>query len=100
MTVGYLLRGPDNGSDMLGGDMRHRACPTCGMSTDREWIDPSFKLGMTDLDASYTYDGYLIVSERFRSLAPGQGVRFIELPSAPGFYSLVVDNIVPFDAAR
>jgi hypothetical protein len=70
------------------------------MVTDRGWIDPGFKPGRIDLDASYTYDGYLIVSERFRSLAAGDGVRFHELPSAPGFYSVVVDNVVQFDTAR
>lgn len=47
----------------------HPVCPECGMPTDREWIDPSFRLGRTDLDASYTYCGYLIVSEHRRSVA-------------------------------
>jgi hypothetical protein len=70
------------------------------MVSDREWIDPSFKPGKTDLDASYTYDGYLIVSERFRSAVAGADVRFHQLPSAPGFYSLIVENVVRFHAAR
>jgi hypothetical protein len=68
--------------------------------TDRRWVDPSFKLTDDRFDASYTYDGYLIVSERFRSITDGPGVRFIGLLSDPGFYSLVVQNVVMFDAKR
>jgi hypothetical protein len=67
---------------------------------DRAWIDPAFELRNTRFDASYTYDGYLIVSRRFRAIAETPGALFIDLPSCPGFYSLVIDNLVQFDAVR
>jgi hypothetical protein len=51
-------------------------------------------------DVSYTYDGYLIVSERFRDIAEEAGTRCISLPSVSGFYSLLVENEVPFDTVR
>ena len=75
-------------------------CSTCGLVVDRSWIDPAFELRDSRFDASYTYDGYLIVSDRFRLLTDGPGARFIPLPSSPGFYSLVVDDRVQFDAVR
>lgn len=100
MTIGFLLDGPDNDSYMLGGPGSPPVCGTCGLVSDRAWIDPGFQLRDKRFDVSATYDGYLIVSERFREIADGPGARFIALPSATGFYSLIVDNAVPFDAAR
>jgi hypothetical protein len=70
------------------------------MVLDRSWIDPSFALTRMDLDASYTYDGYLIVSERFRSVAGEASGHFEKLPSSPGFFSLIAINELKFDAAR
>jgi hypothetical protein len=100
VIVGFALSVPDNDSYMLAGGGPPSACSTCGLINDRTWVDPGFELQKAQFDASYTYDGYLIVSERFRSVTDGPGAHFVALPSSPGFYSLVVDNRVPFDAAR
>jgi hypothetical protein len=100
MTVGFVLSAPDNDSYMLRGTTQYPACSTCGLVCDREWIDPAFEVQDTRFDASYTYDGYLIVSERFRAITDTPGAHFIDLPSSPGFYSLVIANVVPFDAVR
>ena len=100
MTIAFALSAPDNGSYMLRGDAPHPACPTCGMVSDRTWVDPGFTLRTSDFDASYTFDGYLIVSERFRNAVPDDGLRFLELESLPGFFVLDSQNEVAFDAAR
>lgn len=67
-----------------------------------DWIDPSFTLPAgRRLDASYTFDGRLVVSDRFRSASKAfAGARFLPLPSLGGWYLLVVTDTVPFDAVR
>jgi hypothetical protein len=100
MIEGYLLTARDNDQYMLRGDAPHPACGSCGMASDRSWIDPSFTMVRTRLDASYTYDGYMIVSEQFRSIAGTASGRYLDLPSSPGFFVLTADHEVEFDAAR
>jgi hypothetical protein len=100
MSVGYVLSGPDNDSYMLRGPGSAPVCSSCGLLTDATWVDPDFELVDDRFDVSYTYDGYLIVSERFRAIAEGPGTQFIELAGVRAFYSLVADDVVPFDAAR
>lgn len=100
MILGYLLRAPDNDSYMLQGPTPYPTCRTCGFATYRDWIDPQFALSRRDYDASYAYDGYFIVSERFCNLVLSRGGRCIALPSVPGFYALRADETVRFDAVR
>ncbi|HXJ49333.1 MAG TPA: hypothetical protein VNF91_09220 [Candidatus Acidoferrum sp.] len=97
---GFSLSAPDNDSYMLRGPTPRAACGTCGLPLDRDWIEPHFQLNRRDLDVSYTYDGYLIGSEKFRTATRAGGARFVNLPSAPGFYSVRVDAVVKFDAVR
>ncbi len=59
MTIGYVLMRTANAFTLCG-DTPQPSCPECDMVTDRETIDPGSKPGSTDLDASYSYDGYLI----------------------------------------
>lgn len=101
MILAYMLTGQQNDSFMLQGGISHPACPVCGMVINHEWIDPNFDLrGANERDISYTYDGYLIVSDRFLDVAARYGARYVELPSAPGYYSLLVDEVVRFDSLR
>jgi hypothetical protein len=96
----FLLRGPDNHSYMYQGDARPPRCDECGAVQDPRWIDPSFVLTNRTYDASYTYDGCLIVSERFRASIGGEaGVEVVELPEN-GYYQMVVGRTVRFDARR
>jgi hypothetical protein len=85
---------------MLGEHVDYPRCPKCGVKTDRYWIDPGFVLRKRGFDASYTYDGYLIVTERLRSLLEKGTARFLTLPSEPGFHVLVAEEVVPFDSGR
>jgi hypothetical protein len=100
MSAAFSLSAPDNDSYMLNGPAPHDSCESCGLPIDRDWIDPSFRLNRRDLDMSYTYDGYLIGSEKFMEATSRRGARFISLRSTPGFYSIRVDITVRFDAVR
>jgi hypothetical protein len=51
-------------------------------------------------DASYTYDGYCVVSTRFRSVVGNRGARYIELPSEPSFFVLLPSERIRFDPIR
>jgi len=99
-ALAYALRPGDNGSFMFGHELAPR-CRACTLVTDAEWINPTFVLVERGLDVSVTYDGCLVSSRRFANLVDGlPGIRTRAIPAAPGFFSTVVDPIVPFDTER
>lgn len=123
--IGYKLSGHDNDSYMLGEETRraltdeerkffdwrflkngaqHPAtCQKCGRKTEHEYIDPNFKLKKKSMDIGSTYDGYTIVSEKFKIFCESHsitGIEFIELPSQPKHYWLVVRNTLEVDTAQ
>lgn len=125
LIVGYSLSGHDNDSYMLGEETRcaqsdeereffdwrflkngkqHPAtCPKCGRKTDEGYIDPGFRLHKKSMDISSTYDGYIIVSERFKGFLESQaitGVELIALPSQPKHYWLVIRNVLEVDTNK
>jgi len=125
LIVGYTLSGHDNDSYMLGEEIRraesdeereffdwrflkngmqHPAiCPKCGSKTDEDYIDSSFLLHKKSMDISSTYDGYTIVSEKFKSFLESQavtGIEMIALPSQPNHYWLVIRNILEVDTSK
>jgi hypothetical protein len=94
-----FVYGPENGTDMLPTDDVGLVCPRCGMLTDDNYINPAYKVPKGCPDFSHTYDGFYIVSERFRqttSAAGYAGLRFIQLPGCPGYYSLQVEQVLEF----
>jgi hypothetical protein len=99
VVLGHLLRGADDDSYMLAGDAAHPTCDVCGVKVDPSWVDPAF-VPSGRWDFATTYDGYTIVSDRFRAAAADAGGAFIDLVSAPGFYVLDVHETVEFDATR
>ena len=71
----------------------------------KNYMSNTFKLGskFRKYDASVTYDGYDIVSEKFRSFCVENNydkvLEFIPVPKEPNHYWLkVIGNIVEFDA--
>jgi len=88
-VAGYDFVGVDNDRYMLGDRKDYPRCRLCGTKTDPLWIDPDFRLGRRKLDISFTYDGYLIVSLAITKLLSESEIRFLPLPSEPGFF--VVD---------
>lgn len=78
-------------------------CSKCGRKTDPTYINPDFRLKRRKWDAGATYDGYTIVSERFKALCEDRrwpGVSFTPLPAESGFYVLTLTELLRFDAVR
>ena len=96
----YVLSAPDNDSHMLTHAPESMRCGSCGRSLDPRWVDPAFRLRQTAWDASFTYDGYLIVSEKFREVVGDRGAYYLDLPSEPSFFVLRPAATVRFDAVR
>ena len=124
-VIGYSLSGHDNNSCMLGEETRraltdeereffdwrfinnggqHPAtCSKCGRKIDHEYIDPKFRLRKKSMDISSTYDGYTIVSEKFKNFCENHsinGIEFIVLPSQPKHYWLVVRDTLEVDTTK
>lgn len=61
----FVLSAPDNGSYWIRDlDDPDACCPECGCKLARELATTRFYLKKKSHDASYTYDGFLIVTER------------------------------------
>ncbi len=74
------------------------ACESCGLVYETDWVNESFVLNRPRLDASSTFDGALVVSERFRRAVAGvDGARFVSLPSTTDAFLLVVERTVAID---
>jgi hypothetical protein len=95
-----MISGPDNDSSMLVDASDAPRCPRCGFALDRAWINPRFRLTVKRWDVSFTYDGYLIVSQRFRDALGNRGAVYGDLPSEPSFFTLRAEEQVEFDAER
>lgn len=99
-AIGFVLSATDNGSFKLRGNASHPSCSSCGFATVRDWIDPAFRLTGLRRDASYTYDGYFVVSDRFVAVVGKHAASFLELPAEPGFFAVVPQVVVAFDSER
>ena len=85
---------------MYGGDAQPPRCDACGFVLDHAWVDPSFAAAHL-LDVSFTYDGCLIVSDRFRAAVERfPGVSFVPLPSQTGWSLLLSTRPIAFDSER
>jgi hypothetical protein len=123
--IGYSLSGHDNDSYMLGEETRraltdeerqffdwrfvkdgkqHPAtCPKCGRKIDPGFVDPSFHLSKKSMDIGSTFDGYTIVSEKFKRFCEShemRGIESIALPSQPKHYWFVIRNIIEVDTTK
>jgi len=123
MLIAYVISPHDDGTHMLGkGTYRPRrsagffdwrfgkdghphpaTCPTCGRKTDPDFVNQDFKAKRRDWDISSTYDGYCVVSKRFRDFCTEQGwpgMSFVRLPADEEFFVLRLSIVLPFDAER
>jgi len=106
----FTLSGPDNDSYMCASEGRVfgevvgvPVCAACGFKTDPFFINPAFRLKRRTSDLSYTYDGYCIVSLRFKEASVRNGLggtQFIPLPEEPTFFVLKPTSLVRFDSKR
>src|SRR5262245_49189494 len=123
MIVAYELLADDDDSHMLGDEtyrpprsagfhdwrfgkngVPHPAtCATCGRKTDPSYVNPEFKAKKRAWDISETYDGYRIVSKRFRDFCRTEGwagLEFVVLPADNSFFVLRLSLVLPFDSQR
>jgi len=123
MIIAYQLTAEDDDSNMLGDEtycpprslgfhdwrfgtdgMPHPAtCKKCGRKTRPDYVSPTFRARKRKWDISATYDGYDIVSRRFRDFCRRhrwKGMSFVPLPADDDFFVLRLSCIVPFDAKR
>src|SRR5262245_39411995 len=121
MTLGFRVGAHDDDSSMLGDDTYRPAppvafhdwrfgkhgvphpatCGTCGRKTDPGYVSPTFKVKRRRRDISTTYDGYTLVSRRFKEVCDGEhgtGAVFVTLPADQGFFWLRSDRTIAFDA--
>ena len=91
--------------DMSGASRpRVHRCEVCGELTQK-WEEPLLGLVIRKrkYDISITYDGVLVVSQRFKSIfeaARLSGLQFRALPDDAEFYAAYAPKIVEFDAER
>jgi hypothetical protein len=88
---------------MLHGVPHPATCTMCYRKTDAEYFDRNFRVNKRSWDFGSTYDGYEIVSHRFRDFCKRlrlTGLRFVRLPADPTFYWLRVLRVLAFDAKR
>lgn len=78
-------------------------CATCGRKTDSEFVDPKYKAKRRRWDVGGTYDGYVVVSKRFREFCRKQrwkGMSFLPIPGDTDFFVLRLSNVLTFDSKR
>lgn len=85
------------------GEAHPATCAICGRKIDPNFINPVYRVRHRRRDAVATYDGYFLVSRRFRALLEAQkwqGADLIALPADEDFFWLRPLPQVYFDAAR
>jgi hypothetical protein len=76
-------------------------CGTCGRKTSGDFIDPSLRVRKRRRDATATYDGYLLVSQRLVDIGLTNGLNVDDVVALPGdrsFYWLRPKRILGFGA--
>ncbi len=104
MVLGYYLQGQDNDSFLNEALEQKGICLCLDYIKHREkYISKSFEIKYVKYDFSYTYDGALIISRRFKDFCIEmglEGLKFYHIESQPDFFLLKVGDIVEFDCKR
>ncbi|MFN8314967.1 MAG: hypothetical protein U0T32_00785 [Chitinophagales bacterium] len=83
---------------------KYNPCPQCGYIRDRTFIDRDVEIEKRQYDISYTLDGFLIVSEKFKQLFSEEeypSIRYVKLNRYKNLYCLeIIGNILAFDAVK
>ncbi|HEV7281066.1 MAG TPA: hypothetical protein VGN57_12750 [Pirellulaceae bacterium] len=90
--------------DFSGEALPAKRCDACGELLDK-WNESlaGLKVRKRRYDASYTYDGLLIVSARFKEVYDAshlRGLRFRGLPDDPAFFDAQATRRVEYDSIR
>jgi len=100
--IGYSVYGHDNDTFFFEGRADVARCDACGhlLKKWKERLD-GIPIGNQKYDIGYSYDGVLVVSERFRQLYESSGMTGLRFrPLLGGFYSVRPVGEVAFDAER
>ncbi len=102
--LGYSIDASDNDSYMNADIWGKNICDCLDFVKNRPLhLNEKFKLTKKNLDISYTYDCFLIVSDRFRIFCVSnnyQGLHFFQIRNYPKHYLFQVNNILQFDSKR
>ncbi len=99
MLLGYTIIDPDMNAYMLS-DIELNACAKYSNIYDLNIVNPNFKVPKRAKNISTTYEGYTIVSEKFKTFCEVEkyeGLEFVTLPSSPEYYWFKVHNILEYD---
>ena len=99
MMIAYRISGPFNDSYMFDSDSYVGDCAYCNARLEPK-INHSFVLQKRKYDVSYTYDGYFVVSERFKDFCTytkQENLIFHSLASEPNFYVMETTTVLEFD---
>ncbi|QTE23355.1 hypothetical protein [Polaribacter cellanae] len=100
--IGKALDGLDNDTHMYPNRDFPNKCIQCSTPLNKG-INPQYKLKKKQYDLSHTYDGYTIVSERFKQFCLKnnfKGLVFSPLPNDKNFYVFRSNNIFEIDPIR
>jgi hypothetical protein len=99
----FILSADDNDLYFFRNRTDVRRCPVCRQLTNK-WEEDVASVPLTPPprnDISYSYDGVLVVSPRFRAtMAEGGASGLAFRPLQAGFFAARSVHTVPFDAAR
>lgn len=99
--VAYLLYGQDNDTFMFD-DEEYDLCPVCGYKKEFLKYNPHYVPKQRMRDYSSTYDGFSIVTAKFRDCISNKldGVLFEEFDKNKNYLNLRPEGIVEFDYER
>jgi len=107
MNNGFSIGGYDNNSHMCATADKVfenmpglETCLSCGFKIDFTYINKDFNLRKKVNDLSFTYDGYCIVSLKFKEACNRHniaGADFIALPKENGYFFFRPNRIIEFD---
>jgi hypothetical protein len=78
-------------------------CPSCHLLLKKREINLNYKVSKKRGSLRYTYDGYCIISEEFRTFCTKYAypdLEFIEFPKSLGYYYFLAHRIYQLDPVR
>lgn len=98
MILGYVMIPSDNKYNMYNGIILEK-CANYMDIYSLNILNPTLQI-KTKKNISYTYDGFIIVSESFKQFCDKEkyiGLEFIQLPKSHNFYWFKINNITLYD---
>ncbi|MBP5231832.1 MAG: hypothetical protein J6333_00325 [Planctomycetes bacterium] len=100
--LGYSVYGHDNDTYFFRERNDVKRCPACGHLLDK-WKERlgNASLSKKSLEVSYSYDGVLVVNERFMDVVHKEGLAGLSfIPINDGFFHIRPKEEVKFDAEK